>query len=38
MIVEMFIDIRVFMLIFFVGILAFSNCFYVLDMYSRLRG
>ena len=38
MIVEMFIDIRIFLLIFFVGILAFSNCFYIFDMYSRLKG
>lgn len=37
MIVEMFIDIKIFMLIFFVGILAFSNCFYILDMYTRLQ-
>lgn len=37
MIVEMFVDIKIFMLIFFVGILAFSNCFYILDMYTRLK-
>jgi len=36
MIVEMFLDIRIFMFIFFIGILAFSNCFYILDMYTRL--
>jgi len=36
MIVEMFIDIKVFMLIFFVGILAFSNTFYILDMYTKI--
>jgi len=36
MIVEMFIDIKVFLLIFFVGILAFSNCFYILDMYTKI--
>lgn len=37
MIVEMFVDIKVFMFIFFTGILAFSNCFYVLDMFTRLK-
>jgi len=37
MIVEMFIDIKVFMLIFFVGILAFSNTFYILDMYTKIE-
>jgi len=37
MIVEMFLDIRIFMFIFFIGILAFSNCFYILDMYTRIQ-
>jgi hypothetical protein len=32
MIIEMFKDIRIFLLIFFTGILAFSNIFYVLDL------
>lgn len=36
MIIEMFLDIKIFLFIFFIGILAFSNCFYVLDMYTRL--
>jgi len=37
MIIEMLIDIKIFLFIFFVGILAFSNCLYVLDMYTRLK-
>jgi hypothetical protein len=32
MIVEMFIDIRIFLLIFFIGIFAFSNSLYILDL------
>jgi len=32
MIVEMFKDIRVFLLIFFIGIFAFANFYYVLDI------
>jgi len=31
MIVEMFKDIRVFLLIFFIGIFAFANFYYILD-------
>jgi len=34
MIVDMFIDIRIFLLIFFVGVLAISNCLYIIGMYS----
>ena len=37
MILEMLTDIRIFLLIFFVGVLAFSNSFYVFDMYARLH-
>jgi hypothetical protein len=37
MIIEMFIDIGTFMLIFFIGILAFSNTFYILDMVQLSR-
>ena len=32
MIIEMFIDIKIFFLIFFIGVLAFANTYYVLDM------
>jgi len=31
MIVEMFKDIRIFLLIFFIGIFAFANFYYILD-------
>jgi len=31
MIIEMFKDIRVFLLIFFIGIFAFANFYYILD-------
>jgi len=37
MIVEMLIDIRIFLFIFFIAILAFSNCFYVFDMFTRMK-
>ena len=36
MIIEMLIDIRIFLFIFFIAILAFSNCFYVFDMFTRM--
>lgn len=34
MIVEMLKDIRVFLLVFFIGIFAFSNAYYVFDLYT----
>lgn len=37
MIIEMILDIRVFMFVFFVGILAFANTFYVLDLYTQIE-
>ena len=35
MIIEMFLDIKIFLVIFFTGILAFSNAYYILDFASR---
>lgn len=34
MIVQIILDIRIFLFLFFVGILAFANSFYILDLYS----
>jgi len=34
MILEMFFDIKIFLLIFFVGVLAVSNCLYIVEMYT----
>lgn len=36
MIVEMFLDIRIFFFVFFIGIFAFSNTFYVFDLYRDI--
>jgi hypothetical protein len=38
MIIEMFLDISVFLFIFFIGILAFSNTFYILDFHKLTDG
>jgi hypothetical protein len=37
MIVEMFKDIRVFLLIFFIGIFAFANFYYILDQGNPIK-
>lgn len=36
MIVEMLLDIRIFLLIFFIAIFAFANAYYVFDLYTEL--
>lgn len=36
-IVEMFIDIRIFLFIFFVGVFAFSNAFFIFDKYMEIQ-
>jgi hypothetical protein len=38
MIIQMFIDIRSFLIVFFVAIFAFADTFYVLDMIFKLNG
>jgi hypothetical protein len=38
MIIQMFIDIKSFLIVFFIGILAFADTFYVLDMIFKLKG
>jgi hypothetical protein len=38
MIIEMFIDIKTFLGVFFIGIFAFADTFYVLDMIFRVKG
>jgi hypothetical protein len=38
MIIEMFIDIKSFLIVFFIGIFAFADTFYILDMIFKLKG
>jgi hypothetical protein len=38
MIIEMFIDIKSFLIVFFIAIFAFADTFYVLDMIFKLKG
>jgi len=37
MILEISIDIRIFLLIYFVGVLAISNCLYITGMYIKIQ-